>query len=501
MVNYCSSLFSMPSAALLKNSVIDATSNKTVTGTELQTLVLKTAHWLKLICIGPEPVVAIHLPNGLEALVVHMAAQFIGATSCLLDPLLREKQLDYYLQATGSRLLISHLDKTLLEPVLPPEVTLTSIGEAQQAFQQSSALSVQDMYDWDKERTSHIYFTSGTTSMPKGVPLTYSNHENFFKITDRYWQPVDESSRHLCFVPFSHGFGSTFLIPLTFRTHAQLVILRSFHPSAVLAAIKQYGITHLYGVPSHYQQLLKMPDSRTTLTTLKMAFCAAAKLDKAVIADWERVTGIRLEEGYGLIETTGGIVWRVGIPARETGHMGIIPDSALIELGVLDETNQLVDRGALGEIAVRGKSVMKGYINNPEENARVFVDGWFKTGDAGYISTDNHLFMTGRVKDIINIAGIKISPFEVEMVVNEHPAVEQSIVVAFEDAVYGEVVKAYIKLRDTAITERELVRYAAQHLMSYQVPKNIEFVKEFPLNTMGKIDRKKLRNNGMARVQ
>lgn len=501
MVNYCSSLFSLSAAASQKNSVIDATSNKTVTSTELQLLVLKTAHWLKSICVDPEPVVTIHLPNGMEALIVHMAAQFIGATSCLLDPLVREKQLDYYLQATGSRLLISHLDKTLLEPVIPAAVMLAGVDEVQKALQQSSVLSVQAMFDWDKERTSYIYFTSGTTSMPKGVPLTYGNHENFFKITDRYWQPVDESSRHLCFVPFSHGFGSTFLIPLTFRTHAQLVILRSFHPAAVLTAIKQYGITHLYGVPSHYQQLMKMPDYKTSLATLKMAFCAAAKLDKTVIDDWKRGTGIRLEEGYGLIETTGGIVWRVGIPVRETGHMGVVPDSALIELGVLDETNRLVDRGALGEIVVRGKSVMKGYINNPEENARVFVDGWFKTGDAGYISEDNHLFMTGRVKDIINIAGIKISPFEVEMVLNEHPAVEQSIVVAFEDALYGEVVKAYIKLRNAIITERELVRYAAQHLMSYQVPKNIEFVEEFPLNTMGKIDRKTLRNNGMARVE
>ncbi len=210
---------------------------------------------------------------------------------------------------------------------------------------------------------------------------------------------------------------------------------------------------------------------------------------------WEKVTGIVLNEGYGLIETDCGIVWRVGQKPQGTGHMGVCPDPSLIEIGILDSSNNPLPIGKVGEIAVRGASLMKGYLNKPDENKRVFVNGWFKTGDKGYVSEDNQLFMTGRIKDIINIAGIKISPFEVEAVLDKHNAVSQSVVVAVEDTLYGEVVKAYVqKEPESTVTERELIKYVAEHLMSFQVPKTIEFVESFPLNNMGKIDRKKLRS-------
>lgn len=121
------------------------------------------------------------------------------------------------------------------------------------------------------------------------------------------------------------------------------------------------------------------------------------------------------------------------------------------------------------------------------------VDGWFKTGDQGYLSADNQLFMTGRIKDIINIAGIKVSPYEVEAVLDDHPAVLQSAVVPTSDALYGEVVKAFVRLRPgQSLTERELIRFASQKLINFQVPKSVEFVESFPLNNMGKLDRKRL---------
>lgn len=174
--------------------------------------------------------------------------------------------------------------------------------------------------------------------------------------------------------------------------------------------------------------------------------------------------------------------------------MGECPDTSLIEIGILDEDGNRLERGSEGEIAVRGKSVTSGYLDMPEENARTFHDGWFRTGDKGCVSEDGHLFMTGRIKDIINIAGIKISPFEVESVLNEHPEVSEAVVVSSEDPLYGEVVKAFVvAVPGRAPTERELVKYASQHLINFQVPKRIEFVESFPLNNMGKVDRKALR--------
>ena len=177
-----------------------------------------------------------------------------------------------------------------------------------------------------------------------------------------------------------------------------------------------------------------------------------------------------------------------------TGHVGECPDPALVEIGILDEDGNRLEAEQEGEISVRGASVTKGYLNLPEENARVFAGGWFRTGDKGRIDRNRQLFMTGRIKDIINIAGIKISPFEVEAVLNDHPHIEQSVVVATDDKLYGEVVKAFVIPKgDAVLGERELIKYAAQHLINFQVPKQIVFVKEFPLNNMGKVDRKALR--------
>lgn len=496
MKNYCSSLFDCKEQVLQKIAAVDYTQKESYTYQDIQQLVLKTAHYLSSKNVKQGDKVVIHYYNSIDTLIVHMACQFIGAVSCLVDPLVREKQISYFIEKTQSSHIYTHFSKELVDSNIQISVEHFSVEEIRNAWKCIDGASVDTMVTWNCDDTSYIYFTSGTTNLPKGVPLNYNNHINFFKIADIYWQPVDENSVHICYVPFSHGFGSVFLIPLTFRTQSQLIIHRSFHPINVIDSIQQNGGTHIYGVPSHYQQLLKMPNCKEATKSLKMAFCAAAKLDKEVMTEWETTTGIRLEEGYGLIETTGGIVWRVGSLAQKTGHMGQVPKKELIEIGILDGNNTPLLPNQLGEIAVRGASVMKGYLDNPEENQRVFANGWFKTGDEGYLSEDGNLFMTGRIKDIINIAGIKISPYEVESVLNEHPDVVQSIVVSTENDLYGEVVKAFVKTSNTETSERDLIRYASEHLINYQVPKVIEFIEEYPLNSMGKIDRKKLRKQG-----
>lgn len=493
-MNYCQSLFDMSPTMLDKTGFYEVDSGKALTFRQLQQQVLRWSIALRHKGIKPGSVVAIHLYNSLDFIVAHMATQYLGAVSCLLDPLAQPKSLPYFLESAGASLLLTHqklegisLPEHLPCSVLAPDGFADSIPD--------SALPQQvTPFAWPAEDTCYIYFTSGTTSLPKGVPLSQSNHANFFKIAEQYWKPSDDQSKHICFVPFSHGFGSIFLIPWTIRTGAEIHILRSFQPLKVIESIEAHGITHIYGVPSHYEQLLRFRDAYPILRKLSMAFCAAAKLERQTGEDWYTATGHRLHEGYGLIETTGGVVWRVHQDSRQTGHVGPCPDPQLAEIGVLDEDGQLLPAETDGEIAVRGPSVTKGYLNQPEENARVFRDGWFRTGDKGFLSKDQQLIMTGRIKDIINIAGIKISPYEVEMILNTHPHVDNSVVVSAEDPLYGEVVKAFVVLKEGLISsERDLIKFAAQHLISFQVPKKVAFLDAFPVNNMGKVDRKKLR--------
>jgi long-chain acyl-CoA synthetase len=492
-MNYCQSLFELPTQILTKTAFYEVDTGISLTFGELQATVLRWCEALRTKGIGPGDSVAIHVYNSIDFVVAHMAAQHLGAVSCLLDPLAQPKSLPYFLEATKARLLVTNVPasqipsdaSSMTEIIAPAEFGALACG-----LRPSEA----PMFDWPAHETCYLYFTSGTTSTPKGVPLTQANHESFFKIAEAYWKPSDETSKHIAFVPFSHGFGSIFLIPWTIRTRSELHILRSFHPAKVMETIEKHGITHIYGVPSHYQQLLRSPANHAGLKDLKMAFCAAAKLESQTSDEWKAATGTLLHEGYGLIETTGGVVWRVHQDSICTGHVGECPDPALVEIGILDEDGNRLEAEQEGEISVRGASVTKGYLNLPEENARVFAGGWFRTGDKGRIDRNRQLFMTGRIKDIINIAGIKISPFEVEAVLNDHPHIEQSVVVATDDKLYGEVVKAFVIPKgDAVLGERELIKYAAQHLINFQVPKQIVFVKEFPLNNMGKVDRKALR--------
>ena len=200
-----------------------------------------------------------------------------------------------------------------------------------------------------------------------------------------------------------------------------------------------------------------------------------------------------LDEGYGLIETCTGVAFRRDRLPERLGDIGKYP-ADLVEIEIMDEKLQILPAGELGEISVRGPSVMKGYLNKPEETARVLQDGWFRTGDLGYKNRDNGIILAGRIKDVINVAGIKVAPFEVEAVLNEHPQVSESAVVGVEDEIYGEVVRAYVKPHgESRPEERELIRFLQKRLMNFQVPKSIIFVDEFPRNNMGKIDKKALR--------
>lgn len=493
-MNYCDTL--LKDCALLgdRRLAFELDTGRDITFGELRKRVEALAAHLARRSIGPGTSVAIHLYNSIDAIVMHMAVQYVGARSCFVDALVQPKSLFHYVNITSCQMLVTHCATELLEPRVLERTAILRADAICSIVEEGTVEQKPALYDWPPDEVSYVYFTSGTTSDPKGVMLTSSNHENFIRICDTYWQPVSEASKHICFVPFSHGFGTIFLVPLALRSRSELYILRAFHPLRVAEAIRKHRITHIYGVPSHFQQMLRLPDAQAILSQLKMAFCAAAKLEHESMVKWEQISGIILCEGYGLIETCCGVVWRVGVPSRGTGHMGPCPDASLAEIGIMDESDQLLPRGMPGQIVVRGPSVMRGYLANDPETARVKRGDWFLTGDEGYITVDGELFMTGRIKDIINVAGIKVSPFEVEAVLHKHPAVAESAVVSESDALYGEVVKAYVRIKgDTQVSERELIRFAAQHLINFQVPKRVEFVEAFPLNNMGKLDRKQLR--------
>jgi long-chain acyl-CoA synthetase len=477
-----------------RRAAVEVETGKSITYGQLMQQIIEMAGFLRQKGVEPGTSILLHLYNSLDAMILHLAVQYVGAKSCFVDALVQARSLDYYVNATQCRIIATHCSMEQLNPDMHEGRVVLSEFQIDRLGIEGPGDFTLAPYSWLEDEVCYIYFTSGTTAEPKGVMLCSRNHENSSRIRDEYWKPVSASSKHLCFVPFSHGFGTLFLLPLSLNTCAEIYILRAFHPVRVLEAIERYGITHIYGVPSHYQQLLRLMDSKTVLSSLEMAFCAAAKLEYQVIQKWESLTGIILSEGYGLIETGTGVAYRIGLPSLGTGHVGVCPDPEILELAILDLDGHPQPPGVSGQIAVRGASVMKGYLNMEKETCEVMLDGWFLTGDEGHITADGNLFMTGRFKDIINIAGIKVSPCEVESVLLQHPAVEEAAAVAFADSVYGEVVKAFVRVKSgVSLSERELIQFSSKHLMSFQIPKHLEFVDSLPMTNMGKLDRKKLR--------
>lgn len=492
-MNYSDYLFSARHEWLDNLALIDANNDERFTYRELQQAVLWTAHRLKRLGFQPGEVVVIHLYNSAQVVIVHLAVQYIGGVSCLLDPLIPVQGLAYYLEDAGAHSLFTHVSKAQTEGLFSPPLIVIEAGEIEAFYREQGEAEPFEPFCFADDQLAAVFYTSGTTGFPKGVmlsPKNFRSHLNIFKRCCYRYQPGD---RLLCFVPFSHGYGSKSLFLPCMDAGATFIILKSFHPLKVVELVEQEGITHLFGVPAHYQQLLRRDEFIEPLNKLKAAFSAAALLPLETARLWKEKVGIFLDEGYGLIETCTGVVFRIGRLPERLGHIGGYP-ADLVDVEIMDEQNNVLPPTERGEIVVRGGSVMSGYLNKPLETTRSLSNGWFRTGDMGYQTTDGQVFLTGRLKDVINIAGIKVAPFEVESAINENSAVVESAVVGVDDEMYGEVVKAFVKLVPGAVLDqRDLQVFLQKRLMNFQVPKEIVFVDAFPRNNMGKIDKKALR--------
>jgi long-chain acyl-CoA synthetase len=498
-MNYCDWLFAAREEWLDNIALVDANDGRRLSYGELQTAVRNLASRLRALGYGPGDVIATHLYNGAEAVISHLSIQYIGCTSCLLDPLITAQGLDYYLQDSRSQCLLTHLGAGRVSGHTPDKLKVLDSDQIADMWQRPGGDARAEPFDYPEDEVAALFYTSGTTSYPKGVMLCPRSFASHFRIFTRACYTYTPEDSLLCFVPFSHGYGSKSIFLPCVHFGAKLVMLRSFQPYKVAELITQEGITHIFGVPSHYQQLLRRDELIAPFRKLKAAFTAAALLKLETAQEWQDEVGFCLDEGYGLIETCTGVAFRLGSPPERLGHMGGYP-SDLVEIEILDEENRVLPPGDRGEIAVRGPSVMLGYLNRPDETARALSGGWFHTGDMGYKDERDQLFLTGRIKDVINIAGIKVAPVEIEAALNGHPSVVESAVLGVPDETYGEVVQAFVQLhRGAEPDERALVRYLQTKLMSFQVPKRIIFVADMPRNNMGKVDKNALRDSQVER--
>lgn len=494
-MNYCELLFNTDGNNLDNEVIIDAESGRRLSYRMLQEEVLKMAAFLRGKGYGPGTVITAHLYNSAEVVVVFLAAQYLGCVICLVDPLFKAGELPYYIEDSRTNCLITYLKKEALPLGSDPALEVINAAEVEEVCKRpvSGETSIQAMYQYSKDELTLLLYTSGSTSTPKGVMLTTGCFYTFLEKSNTSMYRYCPEDRLLCYVPFSHGYGSVSLLMPALDGKAAIVFLRSFHPVRVANTISSENITHIFGVPTHYQQMLRYESIYKDLRKLKAAFCAAAPLSYDTALSWYKNIGIYLDEGYGITEATTLIATRMSMLPEPAGNVGFPPKN-ILTVEAVDENGHTCDDGIIGEIRLTGAGLMLGYLNRPKETAEKLRDGWLYTGDLGYRRSDGSIVICGRKTEFINVAGLKISPIEIEAVLNAHPDVVDSAAVGVDDAVYGEIVKAFVVRKDnSSITERDLIKYVSGKVANFKVPKSIVFLDEFPRNNIGKIDKKALK--------
>jgi long-chain acyl-CoA synthetase len=298
----------------------------------------------------------------------------------------------------------------------------------------------------------------------------------------------------LAALPLFHVFGLTVLMNQAVYKAGTLLLIPRFDPKLVLETMRRRKPTVFPGAPTMYIALLNHPEAREgDLGSVKVCISGAAPLPREVQEKFERLSGGRLIEGYGMTEASPvshcNPIWGF----RKSGTVGIpLPDTEVRIVG--EESLDSLPIGEIGEIAIRGPQVMAGYWNRPEETEAVLKDGWLRTGDLGTMDEDGYFTIIDRKKDLILAGGFNVYPREVEEVLFEHPAIKEASVMGVPDTYRGETVKAFIVLKEGwQVSEMQLDRWCRDRLAAYKVPKQYEFRNELPLSLIGKVLRRKLK--------
>jgi acyl-CoA synthetase (AMP-forming)/AMP-acid ligase II len=340
-----------------------------------------------------------------------------------------------------------------------------------------------------------VLHTSGSTGRPKRVPLKHANLSiSAQNVARSYALTADDVS--LCVMPLFHVHGLVASTLATLSTGGTVVVPAKFSPLAFWRVARDYGVTWYSAVPTLHQLLLARAGESLDAArgrpkpagTEKLRFirsCSAA-LPPPVMHALEAAFGAPVLEAYGMTEAAHQMASNPLPPIeRKPGSVGPGTD---VRISIMDKDGRHLKRGEQGEVVIQGPNVIRGYENNPEANASSFVDGWFRTGDQGYLDADGYLHLVARIKELINRGGEKISPREIDEVLLTHPAVAEAVCFGVPHGTWGEEVAAAVVLRDAA-SEADLLAYCRERLADYKRPKQIHITDAIPRTATGKIQR------------
>jgi long-chain acyl-CoA synthetase len=345
--------------------------------------------------------------------------------------------------------------------------------------------------DRDRRDTAAILYTGGTTGVPKGVMLTHENI-NTSAHNVAHNEHSNENDRAICFLPFNHVFGQMHIMNATIYSAGCLEILPTFDLDKILALTGSGRVTKMFAVPTIYTRLLSLEGIKQKLGKVRYCFSAAASMAAEIVRQWKEITDLTIYEGYGMTESASAVTFN-HYYRHVVGSIGTsVPG---VEVQIRDKKGNRIEQGQKGEICIFGHNIMKGYLNNAKATKEAFwKDGWFRSGDIGFLDEEGYLYIVDRVKDMIITGGENVYPKEVEDVIHVRPEVEECAVVGIPDREWGEKVTAFIVPRPGhTVVPGDLKSFLKTRLSPFKVPKDYIVVDEMPKSPAGKILKREIR--------
>jgi len=438
--------------------------------------------------------IGLYFPNCPEFALLYIGILKAGGVVVPLNLLINQREIAYILNDSGARMLLVHPSLTGRIDASCPclEAVFEVCGVTAFVDQLREGAAGSGMAEEPTNDLAAILYTSGTTGFPKGAMLTHANLAANVQSVHQamHWQ--SGSDRVLVVLPMFHAFAATVGMLTPLSNGCALIPLPRFDPEAVAEAIHKHQATLFLGVPSMYGVMMRLKEEHTPwLASLRCGIVGGAAMPVTLLRQFEAKFGIRLYEGDGPTECSPVTCVNPIGGVTKPGTVGLpVPG---VEMKIVDESGQDLPIGLVGEIAVRGPNVMKGYWNQPEATAEVFLDGWFLTGDLGHCDDDGYFSIVDRKKDLIIVNGMNVYPRMIEEVLHDYPGMREVAVVGEANVRHGEVPVAYVVVDNTENTsERDLRDYCRGLLGRHQLPKRFVFLQELPKNAAGKILKREL---------
>ena len=458
---------------------------------EFRDAALRVAASLQARGIEPGDRVGLVLPNVLSFPVTFYGALLAGAAVVPMNPLLKAREVEYYLRDSGARLVVA------LEPSAGPAVEAAgtvgieavTVGPAQpDALMGDAALDAAVQRAGDD--LAVILYTSGTTGQPKGAELTHANLAGNARTTAETLLENSTADVIMGCLPLFHVFGLTCGLNAAVLRGSLLTLIPRFEGGKALSVIERDKVTIFEGVPTMFAAMLHSPDAGShDVSSLRLCVSGGSAMPVEVMRSFEETFGCIVLEGYGLSETSPVASFNHPHAERKPGSIGT-PIRG-VEVRLLDDHGTDVPAGEVGEISIRGENVMRGYWQRPEETAKSIPDGWFRTGDLARQDEDGYIFIVDRKKEMIIRGGYNVYPREIEEALYQHPAVAEVACVGIAHPDLGEEVGAAVALKPGATAEvDELREFAKARVAAYKYPRHVWLVDALPKGPTGKILRR-----------